>query len=338
MNIKEIRECLPRSEKEQLLNLSYRFGERYGIFVLLEQCDGGIFLWEIYKDTEDHPERIRFVKPARTNRESLKGNLTRSTSPFIRSLRLGNLLLPVSSASGSNIGDECNRQEKICLISMLLKGAMLGELEEEPLSSLKINRYRLNLNEFPEITPESRLDASILFPVQNIPVRVNRRLKLSVGVYKKPRIIKISREEEVTVYIHGIKLYDVWQEAETAFQDKQYAERFTQKELAQMKKQYLAMLPGVCPQGYMIPLIEYECDKDYQIQFYSSEYLRKKPENKGTFLLVNFKSDTEYGPMGFKKRVCQLEAVRNGYEGCFAAELFLYYRQIPEKTVVCDIL
>ena len=39
--------------------------------------------------------------------------------------------------------------------------------------------------------------------------------------------------------------------------------------------------------------------------------------------------DTQIGPMGYKNRVCQLEAMEEGFEGEISVELFLCHKTIP---------
>ena len=91
----------------------------------------------------------------------------------------------------------------------------------------------------------------------------------------------------------------------------------------------------MCPKEHVIPLIEYECDKDYQMQFYTSDYLKKEHQSTNRSVIMMFKSDKKNGPMGYLSRVCQLEAVPHDYDENMSVELFMYYKIIPAKMIEC---
>lgn len=96
-----------------------------------------------------------------------------------------------------------------------------------------------------------------------------------------------------------------------------------------MKREFMELLPQICPKGCVLPMIEYECDRDYQMQFYTTEYLKRAPKHHSTALFFAMRPDTQIGPMGYKNRVCQLEAMEEGFEGEISVELFLCHKTIP---------
>ena len=109
---------------------------------------------------------------------------------------------------------------------------------------------------------------------------------------------------------------------------------YTKEEIAKMKKQYLDMLPSICPKDCVLPVIEYESDKNYQMQFFTTDFLRRDEERSGSsFMLLGLRSDKQTGPMGFESRVCKLENEKKGYEGSFEVELFYYYKVLPRQVV-----
>lgn len=332
MNAKEIRGALPHLEQEHILNVFYQSGEQYGVLAMLAKDEEGVVLWEICKEPEETQKNQRKYRIPRTNREASKSHF-QNGSPFIHSLKIGDTSLSVSSASGTCIGEEFNQQEKILLVYLLSKGLKLGKLEEEPLDRLRMNCYQMSEKELPQRL--SGADIEVTLSEDHTAVPINKKIRLKTGEYKKPRIIKINSGEELTVYIHGVSFYDIWKEAEAGFQDERLTQRFTEEEIAKVKQEYFENLSSMYPKGYVLPMVEYECDKDYQIQFYTTEYLRRKPENKSASIFFHVRSDKEKGPMGFRNRACPLEAVEKGYEGSIDVEIFLYYKVFPEKTMVC---
>ncbi len=107
-------------------------------------------------------------------------------------------------------------------------------------------------------------------------------------------------EAESSVYIHGIRFHDVWKEAETRFEDKRYLEHFSKEQIAQMKQEFMELLPQICPKGCVLPMIEYECDRDYQMQFYTTEYLKRAPKHHSSALFFAMRPDTQPDPWDTK--------------------------------------
>ncbi len=333
MNIKEIRGCLPQVTKEQVLNIAYRAKDHSGVLAMLAEDKEGLLLWEICNGAEKAPEHTRRYRVPRTNRESQKSIFNQSISPFLHGLKIGDYVFSISSVSGSYIEETYNYSEQVQLVYLLSKGVQLGELEEEPLANLTMNCYRFSDKKMPELISKDYERTELTFAATHIPVRVNKRLKLSSGTYKKPRIVKIGGEEDVTVYISGVHFYDIWAKAEMEFEDKKYRDRFTKEELSKMKKQYLDMLPSICSKDCVLPVIEYECNKNYQMQFYTMDFLRRTVEQRNSFMLMNLRADKEYGPMGFENRVCGLEPVKKNFEGSFEVEIFNYYKVLPGQVI-----
>lgn len=338
MNAEILRGFLPDFKEKLVLNAFYKDGECYGVLAMLARREDTLCLWEIRSICREKAERQRrrYRRPV-TNRQMQKENLCGGNDLRIREIEIGGLHFSVSSATGSCLGDSCNEEERVLLLYFLQNGVRLGELEQVPLDRLTVNCYELEEQEFPKVGMKPD-DFNILLKLeeQHVPVAVNKKLRLQTGTYTKPRLVKVRKEEEVKVYIHSVSFYDVWEEAKTRFEDKRYTERYSAEELERIKQQYMDFLPDLCPQGSVLPVIEYESDKDYQMQFYSQDYLQRAPENKSSAMIMMIRPDEKVGPMGYKNYACMLEAVEKGFEGELAAELFLYYRRIPAKSVHCE--
>lgn len=341
MNAEILRSFLPDFKEKLVLNAFYEEGDRYGVLAMLARKEDKLCLWEIREMSEEEIEhRNRRYRRPRTNRQVKKQSIHGGNGLGIREIVLDGQHLSVTSANGTYIRDECNKEERVLLLYFLQNGVTLGKLEQIPLDRLMINCYELQEQEFPKVNHQKADGRNIVLELeeQHFPVEVNKKLRLKSGEYKKPRLVKVNKEEAVNVYIHGVTFYDVWEEAKTRFDDKRYAERFSAEELERMRQQYMDSLPGICPQGSVLPVIEYESDRDYQMQFYTQDYLRREPENKSSSVFMMFRPDKKTGPMGYKNFACPLEAVKKGFEGEFAVELYMYYKVIPRKTVSCTKL
>lgn len=342
MNLEEIRSNFPEWGQEIVLNASYQTDSYSGVLALLAKKGNKLFLWEIARSTAEPRER---KEPSRRkkvrNRETIQENLIqREHYMRIRKLVLGEHVYTVSSASGTGVGEEANEEERIFLIYLLGKGMKLGRLERISFDKLRINCYELKETELPKLSTGKKISCEVELEAEMIPVMVNKRIRLLTQEYKNPRRVRIEAEgePEIDFYIRGITFFDPWEESKTHFEDKRYTERFSQEEIERLRMEYMKNLPGLCPEGWLIPLVEYESREGYQAQFYSVEYLKKPIQSSSSAMLLLFRPDQKTGPMGYQNRVCPLNAVEKDYKKSMDLELFFYYKRIPEQTVACKRL
>ena len=335
MNTKNLRELFPMIKEAKVINRSYGDGEDYTVLAMLAKKDDTFHLWEITAMTDQELEyKNRIYKSPKTNREELKKNLEEKSRGWIENITIGDCCFEVTSASGTCLGEQWNVEEQLMYLYMLEQGVKLGELEQVSLDRLKINHYELaeregqNLEENAVQNMENA-DVTVSLSTYHISVLIQKRFRLKSGEYAKPKVVSLTGEAESKVYIHGISLYDVWEDAEKRFEDERYKERFTEDQISQVKQEYFDMLPQLCPKGCVLPLIEYECDKDYQMQFYTTDYLKRVPKHESTASFWMMRSDKKTGPMGYRHRICHLEAVEKGFEGELAVELFACYKMMP---------
>lgn len=335
MNTQNLRTLFPTVTKQKILNLSYGEGEHYTVLPMIAQKEDTFYLWGISAMSEqEYEHRNRTYKEAKTNRAELKQNLEEADQVWIEKIVSGGCCFEAASATGTCLGERYNIEEQIQFLYMLGQGAELGELEQVELDRLFITCYELTGKDGQELSEEAfwnmeNEDVTVTLSEQHRSVLVQKRFRLKTGEYAKPKVLHLTGEAESSVYIHGIRFHDVWKEAETRFEDKRYLEHFSKEQIAQMKQEFMELLPQICPKGCVLPMIEYECDRDYQMQFYTTEYLKRAPKHHSSALFFAMRPDTQTGPMGYKNRVCQLEAMEEGFEGEISVEIFLCHKTIP---------
>ena len=344
MNTENLRELFPMIKEAKVINRSYGDGEDYAVLAMLAKKDDTFHLWEITAMSDQELERKnRIYKSPKTNREELKQNLEEKSRRWIESITIGDCCFEVTSASGTCLGEQWNVEEQLMYLYMLQQGMKLGELEQVSLDRLNINHYELAEKEGQDLSESEvqnmeNADVTISLSTYHISVLIQKRFRLKTGEYAKPKVVSLTGEAESKVYIHGISLYDVWEDAEARFEDERYKEQFTEDQISQMKQEYFDMLPQLCPQGCVLPLVEYECDKDYQMQFYTTDYLKRVPKHESAASFWLARSDKKTGPMGYRRRICHLEAVEKGFEGELAVELFACYKMMPaNKNLVLEV-
>ena len=353
MNTQEIRALFPVVNGSKIINMTYSDGEYDTVLGMLERSqkpqmqevpeisekeEDTFHLWAVTAISEEELEhRQRIYKEPRTNREELKQNLEEPERIRIGKATIGGCSFAVASASESCLGEPWNVEDQLHFLYMLGQGLRLGTLEEVPLERLLIVNYELSAEE-PELakrifqSPDSP-EITLQLSPRHIAIPLQKRMRLKTGEYARPKVVHLTGEAGCTVYIHGISFFDAWEDARTRFEDPRYTENFTEEQIAQFRQELMDILPGICPQGYVLPLIEYECDRDYQMQFYSSEYLRCAPKHESVSAFFMMHADKDTGPMGYRARVCQLEAVPAGFAGDLPVELFACYKMEAEREV-----
>ena len=90
-----------------------------------------------------------------------------------------------------------------------------------------------------------------------------------------------------------------------------------------MKKEHIAYLEEICPQGMNLAILEYESEDDITLNFYSKEYLDKKPVHR-TYALASvfFTINEEIGINGFKRQVSMLKPIKKDFNGIIEVEVF----------------
>ena len=349
MNAARFRKYLPKLEEELVLNVCYGADEDYHVLAMVARKKGRLYMWEISTASEEENERkMRRLRINRTNREKHKESFRGSAPKFIREIVINGQELCVSSATGSCVGENWNDDKKVLLFYFLLKGVKLGALEQMPFEKLCINEYKVyekeNGGPYDDKEPEvlwsfpaesENIAVAVHTDTQHIPTPVHKRLTLKPGEYKKPRTVELPGDEDAEIYISGVTMYDAWEQEKTRFDDPRY-KQFSEGQIREMKEMHLKALEATCPKGYVIPLIEYECNRDYQVQFYTSDYLRRKHVSSNSSTIMMFSSDKKTGPMGLRNRACALEAVPADYAESLSVELFMYYKIIPGKTINCE--
>ena len=351
MNTQDLRGLFPVVDESKIINMTYSDGAYDTVLGMLERSrkphmqevpeisekeEDTFYLWAVTAISEEELERRqRVYKAPRTNREERKRNLEETDRVWIKKITIDGCSFAVSSASESCLGEQWNVEDQLYFLYMLGQGLRLGTLEEVPLERLFITHYELSAEE-PEVAKRifEHMDSpqiTVQLSVRHITIPVYKRLRLKTGDYARPKVVHLTGEAECTVYIHGISFFDAWEDAQTRFEDPRYRDNFTEERIAQLKQEWLELLPELCPKGCVLPLVEYECDLDYQMQFYSSEYLRRAPKHQSAASFFMMHPDKETGPMGYRARVCELEPVPAGFTGELPVELFACYKMEEEK-------
>lgn len=201
--------------------------------------------------------------------------------------------------------------------------------EEVYTEQLILTRLVLEGEGISKIKPHT--DSKIAFEnrAHAVSYHVGKALALEIGDSYPDRVWFESDEsdEKMWVQINRVYLMDIHVEMLKSFEDPRMAEQLTLTQINQMKHELEMRLAEICPRGMYFPVIEYECDEEVSLQFFSTEYLDDTPKSSGA---VGFftGADRPTGKLGSKLKSCVVQTAVNSDIQTINVELFAYSRII----------
>ena len=155
---------------------------------------------------------------------------------------------------------------------------------------------------------------------------LGKSLTLSVGKSKTFHFVDHSGET-VFCYMNRVIRIDVWQTVAEQLERLASSGQYTSEDLERAKRHTYQVLEETCPKGMCYIGVEYECSKDFSLQFYTKEYLNARPGTKGknSQMGMRLKPDQEIGDHGLILRGCVLETPVPPDTQTIAAELLFYH-------------
>lgn len=271
-------------------------------------------------------------KGVRNHRRMLKEHKERADSYLHCSdLAIGGRHFKISGGTGSPLDPENYGIVQLFFDMMSAGWTVPDWLEDVDWDDLMLLTLHIpDAETLPDFTPD--IPVSITHrptPIEHI---IEKTVTLQVG---KSRVFCFtdSYGEEVQCHINNVVLIDVWQSTEEELNDPGLAERFSPEQLAQAKKQSYNALEQTCPKGMCYIGIEYECSKNYDLTFYSKQYLKSRPEAHAAsscFLMMRLKPDCETGAHGLPLKGCVIQTPVSPDTSKIPAELFLYFERQNE--------
>lgn len=311
-----------------------REGQNYHILGMTLAGEAKLYLIEPYRDEPPAPR-----KGARTRRKDLKENQEHTTRCLHCSgVRLGDQTLQVQGGSAGPLEYARDDLGVIQLFFDLMSaGWTVPEwLEEEDWSTLQLVTLNIaGLDKLPKYTPD--MPIVLEHGPEFIQHFLEKPVTLTVGKGRTLPFVDHTGES-VQCYINSVTRMDLWKDTEEKFQDPRYRELISPERLEQMKASTYAALEKECPRGMYYVAIEYECSKEFSLQFHSREYLRARPEvreGSSSGLLVRVKPDRPTGAHGLPLRGYAIQTAVSSDTVKIPAELSCYYEKVPawEETV-----
>ena len=274
---------------------------------------------------------VRRRKSLLNQRARMKEHEERTPSYLHSSeIYLGDKRLKVQGACGAPLIHAEQDYRTISLfIDMMRAGWKVPDwLKQEEWDNLQLITLDIvNLKRLPKYSPDMPVTIKHrMDPIRHI---IEKTVTLTVG---KSRSFCFTDHngEEVWCHINHVTLIDVWKDTEEQFRDSRYLKKVSPERLQEIKKHCHEALEQSCPEGMCYIGIEYECSKDFNLQFYSKEYLKSYPEShngSATFLMMRLKPDQETGTHGLPLKGYVIQTPVSPDTVKIPAELFLYFEK-----------
>jgi hypothetical protein len=171
---------------------------------------------------------------------------------------------------------------------------------------------------------------------ESITYPVEQPIKLVVGEEYSSKLWFQNRlnGEEHWAHINRVYLMDVWAEMENSFANDELQEQMNQQQLSRIKADFEKRLLKICPRGMCFPVIEYECEQDISLQFFSQAYLDAIPVNRNSSMGFSVQPNQPTGKLGMKLMAAIIQEPFPENTASIDAELFQYYQKRTSIDIV----
>ena len=306
-----------------------RDDKKYHIVGMTLADEAKLYIIEPYSEAEHDNHRTKGVR----NQRRIMKEHTGSEVCYLHcsDFYLGEQRLQVRSGSGCALHHSIPNYEAMLVFSdMLRAGWKIPEwLRNEEWDNLQMVTLVIeDMKELPPYSPEMPITIKH-YPsaIQHI---VEKTVTLNVGKSRSFSFVD-SYGDEVWCYINDVKLIDVWKDTEEQFNDPRYTTKVSAERLQEMKEECFEALEQSCPKGMCYIGIAYECTKELNLQFYTKEFLKSRPEThegSAATLFMRLKPDRETGTHNLPLRGYVMQTAVSPDTTRISAELFFSMEKV----------
>ena len=337
MNLQRLQELVNRVDEVKMIGRTADInGVIYHVIGLM-RCGQRLQLFVLRYDEKDaaraeEAERLNtpYKRPG-SNREVWSvGPKNRLEDVFqaVRSVTIGDTRLTVKSSGGRRCGPQ-DWENAVILTEFLRNGWAPAGIDLQNIGSLFLTAIEFveaydaipNFGENPKLLIRSA-------PMTTVSL-VEQPVTLTVGAdYPDKLWFKDQTTGETHwAQINRVYLHDMWSDMMKNFDDPRYTERFTAEELEKAKLDYERHSATICPRGMCLPTVEYECEQDLTLHFYSKTWLEAEPVigNSATGIIMAT-TDQKLGVSGLKLKAALIQEPVPADTRSIDAELFIFQR------------
>ena len=348
MSILSIKSEMLLPEREIILNKKLNIGNKPALIASITEQSGIVKSWIFqqmpdspYMDSVEEVERIESV----TNRDEIWKRASRARVSFgnISEIVIQGVKLPISQAPCGVV--EYDPMKYMKLQHFIEAGVDFSSIEDIGFDDLVLGEYQMEEGTvFPKINTEADMPVSLSVRGESCEslVEPSHWFKLKTGELDISRSFNDPSDgNEIAYHIVRITRHDIWKETAERMRDEETITAWKKQGLDEASiERAITTWPQsieiICPKGHELLILQYECLSDYQLNFYTTDYLLDRPKNDGSSTSVAFIGlglSGEKSRYGYPIRSCLLKTVPTGFSGEVEVELMSWFKRIPDKKI-----
>ncbi len=289
-----------------------------------------------YDETFD-PQNHHSHFNGRTNRSLMKREGVkelRNPIEHIHMVIIGQTEFTVKQSQTSFIGSHDENCMKI-LDAFKTHGWKHTNLDVDNLDKMAMSRYRLEGSISELVINQDDIIRFTKRPT-SVSYLVERPMRLHIGDDYPEKMTFTSKEthESHWVQIHRVHLIDVRAEMAGAFDNPVIKKQMTPDQIEKARLDFEKEFSNVCPKGMLLPVVEYECEEDISLQFYTTDFLDSIPPKNSSGMGFIVGADQPKGKHGYKLKATIIQEPVSADTEYIDAELFKYSVMIKESEIV----
>mgnify|MGYP000888619269 CR=1 FL=1 len=229
-----------------------------------------------------------------------------------------------------------NWEHLLLIVKFLDNGWQPDGIDYQRIDMLFLTSLKLEgeYNMIPDISPGPEL--RFIMRPYNVVHLVEKPITLDIeGEYTDKLIFQDAETgTEHWVQINRVYLSDMWKEMDKVFTNPKLQEHMTAEEIAQARLDFEKRFSKVCPRGMYLPVIEYECEEDIFLQFYTKSFLDAKPSQESSSMAFLISPEQSVGIMGLKLKAAVIQEPVSADTKTIEAELFQYIHTTTDREII----
>ena len=258
----------------------------------------------------------------------------RNPIEHIRKVLIGQTEFSVKQSQTSFIGYHDENCMKI-LDAFKKQGWKHTNIVDENLDKMAMNRYRLEGNISGLVIKQDDIIRFTKRPT-SVSYLVEQPMRLHIGEGYPERMTFTSKElcESHWVHIHRVYLMDARAEMAGAFDNPEIKKQMTPNQIEKARLDFEKEFSNICPKGMLLPVVEYECEEDISLQFYTTDFLDSIPPKNSNGMGFIVGADQPKGKHGYRLKAAIIQEPVPADTKFIDAELFQYLVMIKESEIV----
>jgi len=346
MSIFSIKPEMLLPEQEIILNKKLIIRNKPALIASITEQNGIVKLWVFqqipespYIDSIEEVERIECV----TNRDEIWKRASRARIGFgnISEIVIQSVNLPFSQSSVGVFGYDYMKYMK--LQHFIESGVDFSAIEDISFEELVLGEYQMDEGTaFPKINTETDMPVSLSIkgePCESL-VEPSHWFKLKTGELDISRsLLDPSDGNEIAYHIVRVVCHDIWKETAERMRDEETITAWKKQGLDEAsieraKATWPQSIERICPKGHELLILQYECLNDYQLNFYTTDFLLDRPKNDGSSASAVFVGSGDVkSRYGYPVRCCLLKTVPKGFDDEVEVELMSWFKHMPDEKI-----